>query len=145
MGIINYFRRLKEYFTYRKRTDKERDKRFYEKCKEGIFSFFDSYKTRNGFYFELKDKENLINYLHKDKTIESKVLTTPLLPQITEQEYVEKHNNPIYEAFERVIEYFKKIKKESLDNYSGLDFNYNYNTEGVKTGNKNGMLEVKFE
>jgi RNAse (barnase) inhibitor barstar len=167
MGIIKYFRRLKEYFNYRKEINKERDRKFYEKSRQGIFSFFDAYKTRNGFYLELNDKKGLINYLfnkkeipketekenfekkkEKDKTIEDKVLTNSGFPLSLSmknfQERIDSYNQKIYSAFERLIEYFKEIKKEGLEDYSGLSFYYNPSMNGMrKKENKKG-LEVMF-
>lgn len=158
MGIISYLKRLKEYFIYRKEINKERDRNIYERSKKGIFSFFDFYKTQKGFYFKLRDKENLIDYIDKNKTnktIENAVLDSPLLNLLSPnlsytanpslltnssslsdssplsskisklQEIIERYNQPIYERFQRAIDYFKEIK-DKLNNYSELVFDIDF-------------------
>ncbi len=150
MKIIDYFKRLKERILSRKKIREQSKETFYYKCKQGIFSYFRPYLTKEGFYLELEDKEGLREYANKirsGKTIEDKVSNSFQneinLPK-SFQTKINESVKPIYEAFDKIINYFREIDKTKFGKYSSLSFNYNPKFEGYKDYSQKNKLEIRF-
>ncbi len=147
MGIIQYFRRLKSRFLARRQFQIQRRERFYDRCKEGIFSFFKPYLTRSGFYLDLEDKSGLVDYLsNKGRTIESVALKETPEPKIRERLWkkTEEYIKPVQDVFKRMVNYFKEFPKEQLARYSSLSFNYDPSRKGYETFAYGDKLSFNF-
>jgi hypothetical protein len=152
MGLIEYFRKLKERFFIRKQFSRESRENFYTICKEGIFSFFEPYLTNRGFYLNLRDKLGLMNFLENNSSNSSTIKNTKLNePQRTNsiiedsfQKKAEEYTKPAYGAFERMVKYFKEFPKENLGKYSSLSFHYRPFLDGCTTSSHGNKLEFLF-
>lgn len=150
MRIIDYFKQLKERILLRRKVREESKDKFYSKCKQGIFLFFRPYLTEQGFYLELENKQGLKEYISKiksGKTIENKLSNYSSIKPLYSPEFQNRINDsikPIYDVFDRLINYFKKYDKKNLEKYSSLSFDYNPKFKGYQTYSKNNKLEFNF-
>ncbi len=148
IGIIQYFKRLKGRWNRIRQIKEENNRRFYAKCKEGIFSFFNPTLTEEGFYLNLRDKSGLKDYLLREsgKTIEKKILTSNEADKAPTPLYKKEEGDKktIYGLFERMINYFREFPKNELEDYTSLSFSYNPMMRGYEIIKDKNKLKFRF-